>query len=164
VRDFGYDYADRRTSETWTTGGATVQTQTFDYDLLDRMTSATDPDGTTTMTYDALGQTVGVSGPWGVDLTFGYDQAGNRTSVTDNKGGSTVSTFDALNRLSTRTQTASGMGTVRADWTYTKAGDVASVTRYSDTAGTQKAGGTGNTYDNARRRALSASTTRMRAG
>ncbi len=147
VREFGYDAADRMTSETWKTGGATVQTQAFGYDAVGNQTSATDPDGSYALTYDSLNRVVGVSGPWGVTQAFGYDAADNRTSTSDNKGGGSSSTFDGLNRLKSRTQTATGMGTVRADWGYTAAGDVGTVSRYSDASGTTLAGSTTNSYD-----------------
>ncbi len=144
VREFGYDNAGRLTSETWKTGGSTVQSQTFGYDAVGNQTSATDPDGSSMLTYDNLNRVVSVAGPWGVTQTFGYDAADNRTSTSDNKGGGSTSTYDHLDRLKTRTQSATGMTTVQAAWAYTAAGDVDTVTR---SAGGVPAGTTANSYD-----------------
>jgi RHS repeat-associated protein len=84
-----------------------------------------------------------VDGPFGVNLTFGYDGGGNRTSVTDNVGGETDSTFDAADRLSNRSMTE-GSVTVSIDITYDAAGNEITRTR---TEGSTSAGETDNLYD-----------------
>ncbi len=151
-REFTLDSAGRTTAEVWKdASGATVQTQTFGYDLLDRLTAANDPDGNYALTYDALGQVQTVGGPFGVNLTFGYDLAGNRTQVADNKNSTTTSTFDALNRLATRSETVVGLSAMRVDFGYTKTGQLANETRFADASGTTKVATSSMSYDDANR-------------
>ena len=81
------------------------------------------------------------------DLTFSYDAAGNRTQVADNKNSITTSTFDALNRLATRSETIVGLSAMRVDFGYTKTGQLASETRFADATGTTKVATTSMSYD-----------------
>ena len=84
-----------------------------------------------------------VDGPFGVNLTFGYDGGGNRVSVTDNKGGSTTSTFGAAGELSSRVVTAASTS-ARIDVSYDAAGQESNRTR---TQGSTPAGETDTLYD-----------------
>lgn len=87
-----------------------------------------------------------VAGPFGFTQTFGYDKAGNRVSVTDNKGGTTASAFDPDNRLVTRTFT-DGTTQARLDYAYTARDQVQAVTRSADLAGTALVGTSAYSYD-----------------
>jgi len=100
-----------------------------------------------------------VDEPFGAALTFGYDAAGNRTSVLDSGGGVTTITFDAVNQQTSEefggpgltrvkdTRKVTGNGGLRFDYAHTARGDVASLTRYSDLAGTSVVGTTAYQYD-----------------
>ncbi len=139
VRSFGYDEANRKTSETWYTGPTINQVQSFGYDDVGNLTSTTDPDGNYTLTYDAANRVVTESGPYGITRTFSYDEAGNRYLVTDNKGGTEVSTYDLANRLTSRTLSVGGQSS-EVEFTYTKRGELETETRSvgTDLAGTTK--------------------------
>ncbi|MER8188653.1 DUF6531 domain-containing protein [Kitasatospora sp. NPDC094015] len=80
---FGYDAGSNRTSATTSLGNRT--TWTFDTD--ERLTSVVDPRG------NAAGST-----PAAYTTTFGYDAAGNRTTVKDPLGNTTATAYDALDR------------------------------------------------------------------
>ncbi len=72
---------------------------------------------------------------------------GNRTLVQDSKGGVTTSRYDAANRLTSRQFGGSGQTPLRFDETYTPRDQVATITRYSDLAGTTKVGESDYAYD-----------------
>ena len=99
------------------------------------MATAGNDNGTYTFTYDDQGRVIGVEEPFGVTLTFGYDQYGNRNLVKDNLGGEEDSLYNANGQLLSRTLTQSG-ATLRIDFTYDQFGNVATETCYSDAAGT----------------------------
>jgi YD repeat-containing protein len=96
--------------------------------------TAGNDNGTYTFTYDDQGRVIGVDEPFGVDLTFGYDQYGNRNLVKDNLGGEEDSLYNASGQLLSRTLTQSG-STLRIDFTYDEFGRVSTEKRYSDAAG-----------------------------
>src|SRR5438874_8399364 len=58
-----------------------------------------------------------------------------------------TSVYDAAHRLTTREFGGSGQTALRLDLTYTNADRIATETRYSDLAGTNKIGSTTMTYD-----------------
>ncbi len=65
-----------------------------------------DARGTTSYAYDARDRVTSITYPDGRALGFGYDAAGNRTSLVAQVGGQTLTTaytYDALNRLETVT-------------------------------------------------------------
>lgn len=85
---------------TWATTSA--------YDGRGHLVSSTTPSGKTTYGYDAAGQLSSVVDPRGnvsgatpatFTTSYGYDFAGNRTSTTDAVGSQSTSAFDAANRL-----------------------------------------------------------------
>ena len=125
---FGYDIADRRTSMTTPDGvtvfgfdnadrPTTVQSPrggiaTTVYDPAGAVSSETAPNGQmTTYIYDAAGQLLTMRDPLGnvagasaqtqLDntSTYGYDGAGNRTSVAHPDGGTQSWTYDELDRV-----------------------------------------------------------------
>jgi YD repeat-containing protein len=83
-----------------------------------------------------------------VTLTESYDQDGNRTKVVDSLGGTISSTYDTDGRLVTRTLTNGSNEHGRVDLGYDNNGNITSITRWQDLAGTQKVATTTGTYDN----------------
>jgi RHS repeat-associated protein len=145
IDDF-YDAAGNLTLQVWTNPDSSAAgSKTYTYDGSGEMLSATNAVGTYTITYDGAGRVSEVDGPFGVNLTFGYDGGGNRSSATDNVGGETDSTFDAADRLSSRTMTEDSV-TVSIDISYDAAGNEITRTR---TDGSTSAGETDNLYDGA---------------
>ena len=69
----------------------------YTYDENGNRTSMTTLDGVTTYEYDAIGQLTGVTYPNGRHITYEYDPAGNRITVTDN-GVATAYTTNNMNQ------------------------------------------------------------------
>ncbi|WP_162870102.1 DUF6531 domain-containing protein [Kitasatospora cineracea] len=101
---YGYDSEGNRTTITDTAG----KTWTSTFDWAGDPTSTTDPLGNkTTTAYDknkrpltvvsARGNATGAN-PASFTTTFGYDVAGNRTTVKDALGNTTTTAYDAANR------------------------------------------------------------------
>src|SRR3954453_10399527 len=86
-----------------------------------------------------------------VVLTYGYDAAGNRTSLADNFNGTTSYTYDERDELTSLTQSGTGVAPERAVFASDAGGRRTSLTRYSDTAGMQTVLETTYSYDNADR-------------
>jgi RHS repeat-associated protein len=145
LRTFRYDADNRETGETWTASGSTQNVLTFSYDGVGNVLTAADYAGTYTMSYDALNRVSVTQEPFGQTLTATYDAAGNRTQFQDSQGGLQTSVYDALNRLTTRKET--GQAPLRLDFTYTARDDLASVSRYSDLAGTTTVAYSAYSYD-----------------
>jgi YD repeat-containing protein len=87
-----------------------------------------------------------VETPYALTLTMSYDLADNRTKVVDSRGGEVVSTFDGLNRLTSRTLSVDGIAQQKANWAFTASGDRLHLTRQAwdgttwDTIGTTSYG------------------------
>jgi RHS repeat-associated protein len=75
------------TAETLTTGGSVLTSRTFTYDTLGRLMAVAGPGGTLTYTRDAQDRITGVSSnnAGGVNLTYGYNTAGQLSTVTDHR-------------------------------------------------------------------------------
>jgi YD repeat-containing protein len=61
------------------------------------------------------------------NVTFGYDEAGNRTSMTDGLGSATYH-YDVLSRMDWETRVFTGVGAFTINYTYNLAGQLTSVT------------------------------------
>jgi RHS repeat-associated protein len=148
-RLFTYDGNNRKLTEVWkSAAGSTVQTQTFTYDANGNLLTATDPDGSYTLTYDALNRVATVAQPFGVSQTFTYDANGNRLTASDSAGGVLTSTYDNLDRLATRELGGTGVTPMKAAWGYDSDGDMATVTRSGKSGGSWvTAGVTTYTHD-----------------
>ena len=147
-----YDAAGRLTQETWVESATTVNTLTYDYDSDGDVTSAGDVNGTYTFSYDHLDRVTVQQGPFGLTLTYAYDADGNQTSVQDSQGGTTTSAYDADDRLTMREYSGTSQTTaLRFDQTWTADGELATVSRYSNLAGTTLVGVTTYSYDSADR-------------
>jgi RHS repeat-associated protein len=149
TRDFEYDARHRLTQQVWLTSGSAVQTFTYNYDGADNLLSAGNTSGTLyryTMTYDDLNRPTGVLEPFSQQLTFSYDEVGNRTKVEDSQGGLRTNTYDSVNRLVTMQFSATSQE-LRVDWTYNAVHQMETAQRYTDTAAATLTGSTSYVYD-----------------
>jgi len=106
-RSYGYDDLGRLSTDTWQrSDGSTAASFTYGYDNDDLLTSRTTTGlagaGSNTYGYDGLGRLTSWTRPDSQQVTYGYDGASNRTTVTD-PAGTRTSTYDARNRLTNRT-------------------------------------------------------------
>ncbi len=107
---------------------------TYNYTADDLMQTVTDARGATrTFVYDSrhLVTNINYGSPGNVAVTanvsFGYDAAGNRTSMTDGLGSKTYN-YDTLSRLTWEERTFAGLGTYRLTYDYNVGGGLKSVT------------------------------------
>ena len=147
-----YDVLNRLTSEVWTdpTGQTAGDSFYYSYDADNNVLTATDSAGTVTMTYDLLNRESTVTDPFGQTLVYSYDADNNVVEKQDSQGGTTTSVYDIFNELTSRTFVSAG-ATLREDFAYNADGNMTTLTRYSDAAGTQQVGQTVWTYDAAQR-------------
>ena len=135
-KEFGYDLAGQMTQEAWySAANSKFDTRLYGYDTNGALTAASNGNGAYTFTRDRLERVTATTQPFGVSMAMSYDADGNRLTLTDSLGGSQSSTYDGLDRLTSRTQTAPGVQGVRAAWGYDAAGDVATLTRSVQAAG-----------------------------
>jgi len=98
---YGYDALNRKTSM----ADGLNRTTGYAYDLANNMTSMTDPEGHLTLYgYDSDNELTAISYELALpgNVTYGYDAAGRRTSMSDGTGSSTYQ-YDSLGRLTTST-------------------------------------------------------------
>ncbi len=108
---------------------------TWTYNADDTLQSITDARGASaTYTYNNgrhLVNTVAYTAPGGItpasSVSFGYDAARNRTSMTDGMGTQSYS-YNQLSRMTSETRTLTGVGTYTLSYGYNLAGQVNSVT------------------------------------
>lgn len=132
-RSLAYDGYGRLQSRTTPEQGTT----TYSYFNDDTVQTITDARGaTTTFAYNnrhlVTGITYGV--PTGVaatpNVSFAYDAAGNRTSMTDGLG-SVSYNYDQLSRLTSETRTFTGVGSYTLSYAYNLANELTSMTNQS---------------------------------
>src|SRR5262249_19741862 len=126
-------------------------TVTLAYDADNNRTSAGDGSGTKSDTYDELDRLKSETGVFGTVLTYSYDAVGNRTLTQDSFGATTTSMYDAANELTSKQQGGVGQTQLRVDLAYTPRGQVGTITRSSDVAGTSKVGDSLYGYDSSGR-------------
>ncbi|HET6710855.1 RHS repeat-associated core domain-containing protein [Amycolatopsis sp.] len=98
----GYDAAGRVKSVSYSDG--VTPNVTYGYDPAGHRVSMTDGTGTTTWTYDAFGEIKSQVQGSGTTVGYGYDDYGNRTSITyPGQATPVVRTFDDAERLKTVT-------------------------------------------------------------
>lgn len=102
-RKLGFDSLNRLTTTLENYNGTDASTKntqsTLAYDALDRTEGVTDPDGlTTTYDYDGISNPVGLHSPDTGTTSFVADAAGNQVQKTDAKGIVVTASYDALNR------------------------------------------------------------------
>ncbi len=144
TQSFAYA-GDELTAETWyNTAGTATNTLTFSYDEDDELLKAGNNAGTYTFGYDG-GNLVSQIDPNSVTMSFFYNEAGERTSISDSQAGSTTLTYDGGNLVSEAYQ---GMSTqLLAKFSYDQDQELLGVTRYADLAGATHVGSTGYSYD-----------------
>jgi RHS repeat-associated protein len=124
--DYTYDAVDRMTQKIYTN-----YVGTYNYDALGRLTEAIDPTGTYQLIYDNLGRLKEAITNYTFlpgrtfTLSYGYDAASNRTSLTDPENGVTTYAYDALNLISTLTDREGD----RFKWTYDALGRQTKLSR-----------------------------------
>ena len=146
---YSYDADGRETGETWETiYGSDIgitNVKTFTFDAVGNLLTAEDYSGAYTFTYNDDNLVSTVQEPFGLVLTFTYDEVGNRIGVQDSLGGVQTSTYDDDNNLLTREETGEG-GALLVSYTYAD-GQTATITDYSDLAGTEPVAKTVDSYD-----------------
>ncbi|MDQ2975644.1 MAG: hypothetical protein M3R69_09575, partial [Acidobacteriota bacterium] len=130
VRSFSYDGYGRLSAKYTPEQGAT----SYSYFLNDTVQTMTDARGaTTTFAYNNrdLVTNIAYGVPAGVAATsnvvFGYDEAGNRTSMADGLG-SVSYVYNTLSQITSETRTFSGVGSYRLSYGYNLAGELTSLT------------------------------------
>ncbi|MEO0582462.1 MAG: RHS repeat-associated core domain-containing protein [Bacteroidota bacterium] len=125
VTTYTYDALNRLTGRSYP-----GNSETFVYDAEGNLTSATNNDVTMLFTYDALNRlTSKTLSNWGKSISYTYDDADNRTSMTDPDGGVTQYQYDGNNRL---TQLTDPSGNTTA-FTYDAAGRMTQQTNGNGT-------------------------------
>jgi RHS repeat-associated protein len=116
---FGYDRADRKVSKTDGQGRVTsygydndnrlttvsypdsTPNVSYGYDSDNRRTAMTDGTGSSSYHYDALGRLTSSTDGAGHTVSYGYDPAGNATSIGYPNGSTVTRSYDDAGRLST---------------------------------------------------------------
>jgi RHS repeat-associated protein len=90
---------------------------------------ATPTDYTWTYVYDEAGNRTAVTDPLGNEVEYAYDAVNNRTQVEDQRGNASDYAFDVLNRLWKVTPPAAGAtGTLDTEYVYDAAGNLSTRT------------------------------------
>jgi YD repeat-containing protein len=133
---FSYDPNGNQTGETWV-GASPSELITYTFDKANQLTGAVDSFATLTFSYDNDGrlQTDATSGPGtgqpAVTLTYGYDQVGDETSVTDSLSsqGLTTYSFDADRRMTLITTNYGGTAFPQISFGYDPGNRLTSISR-----------------------------------
>ena len=130
LRSFAYDGHGRLQSRTTPEQGTT----TYTYFPDDAVQTVTDARGaTSTFSYNSRHLVTGIT--YGVvsgvaatpNVSFGYDAAGNRTSMTDGLG-SVSYVYNQLSQLTSETRTFTGLGSYALSYAYNLGGELTSIT------------------------------------
>ena len=136
TREFSYDLLNRLISERWLNADDTlVRTISTTYDSIGRVVRRSDASSSIQYEYDQRNRVIQTDneGTVGVPrriLNYIYDDNDNLTSVEDDTGVELLSTYDADNRLVSRTINAES--TVRVDIDYDLAGFRTSLRQFLD--------------------------------
>ena len=101
VTSFTYDAANEQTGVSYSDG--TTPAVSYAYDADGRRVAMTDGTGTTSYAYNSLGELVSQTNGAGQAVGYGYDPAGNVTSLDYPNGKSATRTYDAAGRLTSVT-------------------------------------------------------------
>ncbi len=142
VTSFTYDDLDRLVSEVWQSGAGfqPANVISYSYDQNSNLLSVSDQFSALSFTYDARDRVTtvdnaGTANVPSVTITYQYDGASNVTSVVDSLGGSTNYVYDTLNRVTTETQSGSGVTPKRVDFTYNEVSQFSTIQRFNDLTG-----------------------------
>jgi YD repeat-containing protein len=131
VATFGYDGHGRISTRQLPSASAP---SSFVYNADDTLQMVTDARGASSeFSYNnrRLVTEITYSAPSGVaatpNVSFGYDNAGNRTSMTDGLGSATYH-FDELSRMHSETRVLTGVGSFTINYAYNLSGQLTSVT------------------------------------
>src|SRR6266498_1111642 len=131
VTTFGYDGHGRLSTRQFPSASAPSN---FLYNADDTLQVVTDARGaSSTFSYNNRGLVTGITygAPDGVaatpNVTFAYDNAGNRTSMTDGLGSATYH-YDSLSRMDWETRVLTGVGSFTMNYACNLAGELTSVT------------------------------------
>ncbi|HEX7318020.1 MAG TPA: S8 family serine peptidase [Pyrinomonadaceae bacterium] len=151
VRTFDYDGHGRLVSQTTPEQGTTTYAYNKD-DTVQKLTDARGASATVVYNYRHQPTTVTYGVPAGVaatpNVTYVYDAAGNRTSMTEKNSAGTVvggSTYhyDSLSRMDWEERNFPGVGTYRLAYEYNRAGGLTKLTGPSQFGGVE----VGYSYD-----------------
>jgi RHS repeat-associated protein len=113
-------------------------TTTFSYFADDTTQTVTDSRGASTtfaynnrhlpisITYSVTGDPTGRTATT-PNVAFAYDEAGNRTSMTDGQGSASYS-YNALSQMTSETRTFTGIGSFTLSYAYNLSGELTSIT------------------------------------
>lgn len=116
---YQYDAASNKTQLVTTLANGDSQSISYSYDALNRLASVTNAEGTSTYGYDEVGNRTSLSYPNGASQTWNYDTR-NRLTKTSiyNSSGALIQSFDyTLHPTGRRTQIAE-LGGRTSDYTY----------------------------------------------
>ena len=133
---YSYNADGDQTGETWV-GASPAEKITYTYDADNEMTGASDSFATLTFTYSAEGQvqTAGTTGPGSgqpsVLLSYTYDPAGSKTSITDNlsSAGITTYSYDLEERVTSVATSYGGTAGPQVAFGYDSGGRLTSADR-----------------------------------
>ena len=144
IINYTYDGAGRLITETWQGTSEVINTA---YNADGQVTSVSDPNSSLTYTYDGQGRvkTVDNAGTPGIPhvvLTYTYDAAGNVLTLADTVNGQAEGlnsyTYNADNQETRIVQTGAALQGKQVDFSYNPVGQLATISRYSNSAGTQQ--------------------------
>jgi RHS repeat-associated protein len=146
---YSYDPGGRETAEIWSNAAGVQQNAvSHGYDHANNMTSANNNYGAYSFTYDAGNRVQTDATPFSFTLTYGFDHNNNVTSLSDTAGATLTSFYNPDNFLTSRRLSGGPNNSqLRFDLTYTSLNQIASISRYADTAGNTFLGKTQWTYD-----------------
>jgi RHS repeat-associated protein len=113
ITTYGYDPANRLTSVSYSDG--TTHGVGYSYYANGQIKTMTDQTGTSSYTYNAVDQLTGETNGSGQQMSYGYDLAGNTTSIGYPNGQTVTQAFDNDERLSTVTDWAANQTTFGYD-------------------------------------------------
>ncbi len=132
IRSFSFDGYGRLQSRTTPEQGTT----SYSYFANDRLQTITDArNATTTLGYNnrRLVNSISYGVPGGVaatpNVSFGYDPAGNRTTMTDGLGSVSYG-YNTISQLTSETRTFTGLGAYTLSYDYNLGGQLNSITNH----------------------------------
>jgi RHS repeat-associated protein len=161
VRVMEYDGWNQMNAEKWLdSGNVAIKTIASHYNAAGELVQIGDEVSQYAYSYDFLGRlktvdNAGTPGVTPVKFTYGYDNEGNITSVTDAIAGVTKVTtaydYDELDRLTMIRQSGVGISNKRVDISYDQIGLLEKIDRFTGLDGTGRVATTNYRYDHLNR-------------